>query len=189
MDQCLTTRERRKFGLEIPHTRSIALNHDAILQGPEYLWGIQRWENLRGIALAQASGERRSLFAWYPAVRLVMGHKKRAMMSLGRFEAMHLGKVRGLVRPLAQAAGFGVAKLAMAAIVPLFGSAMLMFLVVAVHGMKLLMSIMVPAVSGALRAFTLTQGNRLAGLQAQTDCDPVDNEFTDAHIVKAYVVA
>ena len=32
---------------------------------------------------------------------LVMRHEKRGMMGLGRFEAMHLSKVRGLVRPVA----------------------------------------------------------------------------------------
>jgi hypothetical protein len=30
-----------------------------------------------------------------------MRHEKRGMMGLGRFEAMHLSKVRGLVRRLA----------------------------------------------------------------------------------------
>jgi hypothetical protein len=30
--------------LEIPRTSSITLNHDAILEGPGYLWGIQRRE-------------------------------------------------------------------------------------------------------------------------------------------------
>ena len=81
--------------------------------------------------------------------------------------------------------------LAVAATVPLLGFALPMFLVVslAVPGMRLLMSIMAPAMSGAFGAFILTRGSRLAALQAQTEFDPVDDEIADADIVKAYVAA
>jgi hypothetical protein len=76
-----------------------------------------------------------------------------------------------------------------AATVPLLGSALPMLLVVslALRGMKLLMSIMAPAMSAAFSAFILSRGSRLAGQEAQTDFDPVDDEIADAHIVKGYV--